>query len=451
MNKLKRRIDKACGKRTALHDSIFLDAMLPEFKAANAELLKAIKMNDKSGAIPYTELLEINKAMKENDADKAGQALKKVQEKLTKAEKALDEEIKTATAKLAESKKASATAAQTLKAQKALAPVFDKAKSACDAAKQSPKNASKLTVLTDKLKEYGDLSKRVSQIVTMSASGKDIAKQLDMLKKSIDAAEKKYKKDVATVEKNVQKSKDELEKATLNQKVAQTKRDSFQKERLYIANVVKQMPQGDVRQKGREQKEDYKALAAKIYDKFVSVKKQAEKEALKIADLYEKKKFDWDGYEKRMKKLIWSAYESIPKREFEKASDIVRSAYKFNSYLDRDKLLNEVVKAKTEINGKGGDYKKYLSPIIDYVKQADVAHNMSNEYPFGLNENDAWNLSHYKENGNLEKMTLYFMRNVSDFKNKVDLLTSEYEKIKEKSKAEGVKIPRNLYVYDKFV
>lgn len=242
MNKLKRRIDRACGKRTALHDSIFLDAMLPEFKAANAELLKAIKMNDKSGAIPYTELLEINKAMKENDADRAGQALKKVQAKLNKAEKALDEEIKTATAKLAESKKAREMALQALKAKKAVAQIFEKAKAACDSAKQSPKNASKLTALTDRIKEYGDLSKRVSQIVTMSASGKDISKQIDLLKKSIEAAEKKYKKDLAAIEQSAKRSKDELEKIADGQKIAQGKRDAFQKERLYLANVVKKMP-----------------------------------------------------------------------------------------------------------------------------------------------------------------------------------------------------------------
>lgn len=248
MNKLKRLIDRACHKQTALHDSIFLDAMLPEFKAANAELLKAIKMNDKSGAIPYTELLEINKAMKANDAEKAGQALKKVQAKLNKAEKALDEEIKTATEKLAESKNSRETALQALKAKKAVAQIFEKAKAACDSAKQSPKNASKLTALIDKIKEYGDLSKRTSQIVTMSASGKDITKQLDMLKKSIEASEKKYKKDLSIIEQAAKHSKDELEKIADGQKIVQGKRDAFQKERMYLANVIKQMPSGDIRQ-----------------------------------------------------------------------------------------------------------------------------------------------------------------------------------------------------------
>lgn len=43
--KLKRLIKK-------LTDSVFLDAMTPESKSANSELPKAIKMNDKSGAVP---------------------------------------------------------------------------------------------------------------------------------------------------------------------------------------------------------------------------------------------------------------------------------------------------------------------------------------------------------------------------------------------------------------
>lgn len=91
--KLKRLIKK-------LMDSIFLDAMTPEFKAANAELLKAIKMNDKSGAVPHADLEAVNKAMKENDADKAGAALKKVQLQFSKAEKKLDDDVKSIQVKL---------------------------------------------------------------------------------------------------------------------------------------------------------------------------------------------------------------------------------------------------------------------------------------------------------------------------------------------------------------
>ena len=77
------------------------------------------------------------------------------------------------------------------------------------------------------------------------------SKQIDMLKKSVDAAEKKFKKDLANVEKESKKADDALEVARMQAKITQGKKDAFTKERLYIANVVKQMPSGDLRQKGK--------------------------------------------------------------------------------------------------------------------------------------------------------------------------------------------------------
>lgn len=247
--RLKRLIKK-------MMDCVFLDAMNPEFKAANAELLKAIKMNDKSGAIPHADLEAINKAMKANDSEKAGQALKKVQLQLSKAEKTLDDEVKDVNARLADAKQAGEITKQELKAKKALEAVFEKAKSVCDSVKSNPKNASKLTALTDKLRDYGDLSKRASQVVTLSASGKDVSKQVDMLRKSIDTAEKKYKKDLANTEKEAKKAKDALEVMAMRQKVTQGKQDAFQKERLYLAKVIKELGEGAINQDipGREQK-----------------------------------------------------------------------------------------------------------------------------------------------------------------------------------------------------
>lgn len=240
--KLKRLIKK-------MMDSIFLDAMTPEFKSANAELLKAIKMNDKSGAVPHADLEAINKAMKENDADKACAALKKVQLQFSKAEKKLDEDVKSIQAKLETTKKTAETAKASLKQKKALASVFDKLKTLVSGLSNNPKNASKLTALTDKVKDYGDLSKRASQIITLVSSNKDASKQIDMLKKSVDAAEKKYKKDLANIETEAKKADDALEVAKMQVKITQGKKDAFTKERLHIANVVKQMPKGDLRQK----------------------------------------------------------------------------------------------------------------------------------------------------------------------------------------------------------
>lgn len=233
--KLKRLIKK-------MMDSIFLDAMTPEFKAANAELLKAIKMNDKSGAVPHADLEAVNKAMKANDAEKVGTALKKVQLQFSTAEKKLDDEVKDVTARLAEAKKAVEKSKTDLKASKADAALFDKARKAAEGIKANPRNASKLSPITDKLKKYGDLSKRVSQIVTLASSNKDVSKQVDMFKKAIDTAEKKYKKEAANVEKEAKKAKDELDVLNMRVKVTQGKKDAFQKERLYLANAVKHTP-----------------------------------------------------------------------------------------------------------------------------------------------------------------------------------------------------------------
>lgn len=232
--KLKRLIKK-------MMDCVFLDAMTPEFKAANAELLKAIKMNDKSGAVPHADLEAVNKAMKENDADKAGSALKKVQLQFSKAEKKLDDDVKSIQAKLETTKKAAETAKVSLKQKKALASVFDKLKALASGLSNNPKSASKLTALTDKVKDYGDLSKRASQIITLVSGNKDASKQIDMLKKSVDAAEKKFKKDLANVEKESKKADDALEVAKMQVKITHGKKDAFTKERLYIANVVKEI------------------------------------------------------------------------------------------------------------------------------------------------------------------------------------------------------------------
>lgn len=283
--KLKRLIKK-------MMDSIFLDAMTPEFKAANAELLKAIKMNDKSGAVPHADLEAVNKAMKENDADKAGAALKKVQLQFSKAEKKLDEDVKSIQAKLETTKKAAETAKASLKQKKALAPVFDKLKTLVSWLSNNPKNASKLTALTDKVKDYGDLSKRASQIITLVSSNKDASKQIDMLKRSVDSAEKKYKKDLANVEKESKKADDALEVAKMQVKITQGKRDAFTKERLYIANVVKQMPEGRLSLGGKNNEQQVMKLQSEVesivnkeYDDLYKTKEELD-ESLKKASSF---------------------------------------------------------------------------------------------------------------------------------------------------------------------
>lgn len=305
--KLKRLIKK-------MMDSIFLDAMTPEFKEANAELLKAIKMNDKSGAVPHADLEAVNKAMKENDADKAGAALKKVQLQFSKAEKKLDDDVKSIQAKLETTKKTAETAKASLKQKKALASVFDKLKTIVSGLSNNPKSASKLTALTDKIKDYGDLSKRASQIITLVSSNKDASKQIDMLKKFVDAAEKKYKKDLANIEKESKKVDDALEVAKMQAKITQGKRDAFTKERLYIANVVKQMPQGDLRQKEHKPQNSVESIinngktlydgCAKVYKKWHDLYKYDTKEHKKAAKkVYE---IEWPKAKSKLAAIVSS-------------------------------------------------------------------------------------------------------------------------------------------------
>ena len=224
-------------------DSVYhIDAMSPEFKAANAELLKAIKMNDKSGAIPHAELEAINKAMKANDGKQAAELLKKVQLKLSKAEKALDDAVKESLQRLSETKKESENASLNLKEAKAIAPLFEKAKSIADSVKTNPANIKKLSAIAPKIKAYGDINDKLNKITDIVNKGKDASKQIDMLKRAIETAEKKYKKDYAAIEKAAKSAKDKLEVHSMQAKITQGKKDAFQKERLYFANAVKQTP-----------------------------------------------------------------------------------------------------------------------------------------------------------------------------------------------------------------
>ena len=418
-----------------------LDAMTPEFKAANAELLKAIKMNDKSGAVPHADLEAVNKAMKENDAEKVGAALKKVQLQFSKAEKKLDDEVKDVTARLAEAKRAVEKSKADLKASKTDAELFDKARKTAEAVKANPRNASKLSPIADKLKKYGDLSKRVSQTVNLAASGKDASKQIDMLKKAIDTAEKKYKKESANVEKEAKKAKDALDVLNMRVKVTQGKKDAFTKERLYIANVVKQMPGGDLRQKGG-QKIDYNVLASKLFDQYSSLVDAAKKEVNKIVPLYKKQSFDYDAYTKQAKKEIWSAYESVASKH-SAIAQILKGAYKYGSFKDVSSLIAEVVKAKNEIKGAGDDPKKYLGSLIGFIKEAKEKYEGSGSYPDGITANDASMINFHAEK-NIDDAVGYLFDYVEPYKSKSAKLFNEYKALWEKAKSEKVKLPRSL-------
>ena len=408
--KLKRLIKK-------MMDCVFLDAMTPEFKAANAELLKAIKMNDKSGAVPHADLEAVNKAMKENDAVKAGAALKKVQLQFSKAEKKLDDDVKSIQAKLETTKKTAETAKASLKQKKVLAPVFDKLKALVSGLSNNPKSASKLTALTDKVKDYGDLSKRASQIITLVSSNKDASKQIDMLKKSVDAAEKKYKKDLANVEKESKKADDALEVAKMQVKITQGKKDAFTKERLYIANVVKQIPQGDLRQE-REQKQEQKQelppreISSVLSKKIIKARgayKQAVEEMNKAISAYENsdasKFVNENKHVEKLNSLFAAAENALSKSKDAKANLIYNWVKKIAaSFRAKGDIEKGSTDALYDISKVSNDAKKAVKPIIDYYnKYKGMKEHLSKSSFNGLEPHTVQTIKEYLNKGDIER------------------------------------------------
>lgn len=426
MNKLKR---------------IILDAMLPEFKAANAELLKAIKMNDKSDALPYSDLEAINKAMKSNDGDKVGSGLKKVQLKIKDAEKKLNEDLKDVTQRFSGAQKDIDSVKEKSKQIKSVQQLFDKSKTLVDSLKTSPKSASKLTSITERLKQYGDLSGKAQKAVRLISSGKDASKQIDVLEKAVSAAEKKFKKESSAFDKEFNKSRDSYIVLKERLKICKDKLSAFQKERLYVANVVKMMPQGDLRQKG-SQKTDYNDLASKLFEQYSSLVDAAKKEVNKIVQLYKKQSFNYDSYSKQAKKEIWGAYETVASKH-PAIAQILKGAYKYSSFKDISSLISEVVKSKNEIKGAGDDPKKYLGALIGFIKESKEKYEGSGSYPDGISANDASMINFHAEK-NIDDAIGYLFDYVEPYKSKSAKLFNEYKDLWEKAKSEKVKIPRSL-------
>lgn len=284
--------------------------MKPEFKAANAELLKAIKMNDKSDALPYSDLEAINKAMKANDGEKVGAGLKKVQLKLKDAEKKLNEDLKDVTQRFSEAQKDIDSVKEKSKQIKSVQKLFDKTKTLVDSLKTSPKNASKIITITDKLKQYGDLSGKAQKVIQLVSAGKDASKQIDVLAKAVLSAEKKFKKESSAFDKEFNKRRDAYIVLKERLKICKDKLSAFQKERLFIANVVKMMPQGDLRQKeGPETKtnnEFDKALqeGKRLYESFEKAKSD-------LKGLYESETKFMSDLRKRTETLDKSALKNM--------------------------------------------------------------------------------------------------------------------------------------------
>ena len=398
-------------------DSVYhIDVMSPEFKAANAELLKAIKMNDKSGAIPHAELEAINKAMKANDGKQAAELLKKVQLKLSKAEKALDDAVKESLQRLSETKKESENASLKLKETKAIAPLFEKAKSIADSVKTNPANIKKLSAIAPKIKAYGDINDKLNKITDLVNKNKDASKQIDMLKRAIETAEKKYKKDYAAIEKAAKSAKDKLEVHSMQAKITQGKKDAFQKERLYLANAVKQTPGAELTQE-RDPKEEQKQklppreVSKVLMNKMVKARalyKRSVEEMNKAISEYENSnssKFVNEGeHEKELKRMFANAESTLAESKDPKTKLIYNWLKKisasFNAKGDIDKGSTDALYDMSKVSNEA---RKAVKPIIDYYnKYRGMREHLENTNFNGISQRTIQNIKEQLKNGDIE-------------------------------------------------
>ena len=223
-------------------DCMICDAMSPEFKKANDILLRIIKTNDRTDGLPHTRLAELNRAFKANDPKAAKVAYDKLAALVAKGEKDLQDGLNEAKSKLAETTRTFETAKAALAQQKPMAALFDKFVKAIDAAKANPKGVSKLNAYADKLKAFGDFSKRIMQIQQMATAKKDISKQCDMLKKAVDTGKAKHAKAMKKAEDDLAKAKDRVAVFKEMDKIRAKKIAEFAKEREDVQKLGAALP-----------------------------------------------------------------------------------------------------------------------------------------------------------------------------------------------------------------
>lgn len=225
-------------------DSMVCDAMLPEFKAANDVLLRIIKLNDRTDGVPFARLSDLGKAFKANDAKAAKAAYDRIIPLLSKGEKMLQDELKEAKLKLAEATKQVTASKSVLVQSKQTQALFDKFAKAVDGIKTNPKGVSRLGTYADKLKAYGDFSRRISALAQMANQKKDIAKQCDMLKKAIEAGKVKFAKEQAKIAKDNAAVLNRLQAYKEMDKIRTKKIAEFQQESNDIAKLGGLLPKG---------------------------------------------------------------------------------------------------------------------------------------------------------------------------------------------------------------
>lgn len=214
------------------------DAMSPEFKAANDILIRIIKTNDRTDGVPYPRLVELNKAFKANDVKAARVAYDKLVAFIPKGEKTLHDELNESQEKLTETTKQIEASKKALAQEKAIAGMFDKFAKTIDTAKANPKMLPKLNAYAEKLKQYGDFSKRIAQAVQMDKAGKDVTKQCDMLKKAVADGKAKHAKAYKLAESEFAKVKNRLAVYKEAVKIRRSKIADFGKEKDDIKKLA---------------------------------------------------------------------------------------------------------------------------------------------------------------------------------------------------------------------
>lgn len=223
-------------------DSLFCDAMSPEFKKANDILLRIVKMNDRTDGLPHTRLVEIGKAFKANDAKAARAAFDKLKPLIAKGDKDLADGLAEAKSKLTEAmQNAERTKAVAVAAKGAVA-LFDRFRKAIDGVKAKPSAASKLSAYSDRLKAYGDFSKRVAQIAQMAAAKKDVSKQADMLASACDKGKAKADRERVKVEKEYAAAKDRVSVFREMEKIRTRKIAEFAKQKGEVQSLGEALP-----------------------------------------------------------------------------------------------------------------------------------------------------------------------------------------------------------------
>lgn len=290
-------------------DSLFFDAMSPEFKKANDILLRIVKMNDRTDGLPHTRLVEIGKAFKANDPKAARAAFDKLKPLIAKGDKDLADGLAEAKSKLTEAmQKAERTKAAAVAAKGAVA-LFDRFRKAIDGVKAKPSAASKLSAYSDKLKAYGDFSKRVAQIAQMAAAKKDVSKQADMLASACGKGKARADRERAKAEKEYAAAKDRVSVFREMEKIRTRKIAEFAKQKGEVQSLGAALPEGNV--VGTENLEE---RAFSVADKLLPIFEEYRSEINRVfSDLSKDGNADVKGFQ-RNRDVVISGYERIKKR-----------------------------------------------------------------------------------------------------------------------------------------